>query len=127
MRSNRSRRVRVLIAAEHTPPIDKIKEIVFPDFEVVGAVNGVSEQALRRTFELNSDIILIEAALAIEDHFEAVTAISQRLTHTWIIFFQNQSCSFASAASPNTTSALRRRNGASSDSTSVELESDKSP
>src|SRR5215831_18050345 len=114
MRIDRSRRVRVLIAADHTPSIDTIKGLVFPDFEVVGTVNGVSEQALRCAFELNPDIILIEAALAVEDHFKAVSAISQRLTHTWIIFFQNQSSSFASATPPDTTSTLRQRHGASS-------------
>src|SRR5215475_13908974 len=89
MRINHSRRVRVLIAADHAPSIDTIKGLVFPDFEVVGTVNEVNGQALRCAFELNPDIILIEAALALEDHFEAVAAISQRLAHTWIIFFQD--------------------------------------
>jgi DNA-binding NarL/FixJ family response regulator len=108
MRINRSRHVRVLIAANHLPSIDKIKELVFPRFEVVGIANGVGEQTLRRAFELKPEIILIEAALAIENDFEAVTAISQWLPKTWIIFFQNEAGSVAAVASPNTRSMPRR-------------------
>lgn len=124
MQPNRARYVRVLIAADHPPSIDKIRGLVFPDFEVVGTVNGVGEQALRHAFQLKPDIILVEVAVAIKDHFEVATTISQQLPRTWIIFFQNGTDSPAREASADTTSSVRRRNSASSDSSDVAWEAD---
>jgi DNA-binding NarL/FixJ family response regulator len=124
MHARRARHVRVLIAADHPPSIDKIRELVFPDFEVVATVNRLGEQALRSAFRLKPDIIVVEVAAAVKDHFEAVTAISQRLPHAWIIFFQSGTLSPAREPSADTSSVLRRRSGASSDSTDDGLERD---
>jgi DNA-binding NarL/FixJ family response regulator len=124
MQPNRARYVRVLIAADHPPPIDKIRGLVFPDFEIVGTVKGVGERVLRRAFELRPDVILVEVAEAIKDHFKVVTTLTQRLPHSWIIFFQNGTGPLARAASADTSSSVRRRNNASSDSSTVERESD---
>jgi DNA-binding NarL/FixJ family response regulator len=89
MQPNRARCVRVLIAADHPPSTDKIRGLVFPDFEIVGTVKAVGERALRRAFELKPDVILVEVAEAIKDDFKVVTTLSQRLPRTWIILFQN--------------------------------------
>jgi DNA-binding NarL/FixJ family response regulator len=113
MHINRARYLRVLIAADHPPSIGRIRGLVFPDFDIVGTVDGVGEQAVRRAFELKPDIILVEVALAIKDHFEAVAAMSQQLPHTWIIFFQNEAGS-PSAVPSNTSTVLRCRNRAAS-------------
>src|SRR5262245_15709766 len=110
MHGNRARHVRVLIAADHPPPIDKIRGLVFPDFEIVGTVKGVGEQALRRTFELNPDIILVEVAEAIKDHFNVVTALSHRLPHAWVSLFQNRTGPPARATSASTASGVRPGN-----------------
>jgi len=107
MLGNRARHVRVLIAADHPPPIDKIRGLVFPDFEIVGTVKRC-EQALRRAFELNPDIILVEVAEAIKDHFNVVTALSHWLPHAWVILFQNGTGSHARASSTDTTSTVTR-------------------
>jgi DNA-binding NarL/FixJ family response regulator len=124
MHARRARHVRVLIAADHPPSIDKIRGLVFSDFEVVGTVNGVGEQALCGAFRLKPDILLVEVAAAVKDHFETVTAISQRLPHAWIIFFQSGTGSPAREPSAHLSSALPRRSGASSDSSDDGLERD---
>src|SRR5262245_2834435 len=106
MLGKRARHVRVLIAADHPPPIDKIRGLVFPDFEIVGTVKRC-EQALRRAFELNPDIILVEVAEAIKDRFNVVTALSHWLPHAWVILFQNGTGSYARASSTDTSTVTR--------------------
>ena len=123
-------RVRVLIADGYAPSTDRIKEMVAPNFEVVGTVREGGEQALSQVLALKPDVILINIAVVIEDCFETVKKIIEQLPHTRVIFHQYESGSRSCTAkvSLDGASILGRRSRTSpaecgsSEAIHVELE-----
>ena len=103
-------RVRVLIADDHVPSTDRVKEMVAANFEVVATVREGGDRALSRALELKPDVILINIAMAIENRFEAVTEMVRQLPHTRVVFYQNEGgCrSCAAKVTPDAASALGR-------------------
>ena len=104
-----TRRVRILIADDHAPPTDHIKEMVGPNFEIVATVREGSEQALSRALALKPDVILINIAVVIADCFETVKKIIEQLPRTRVIFHQNESGSCAAKVTLDSASILGRR------------------
>jgi len=103
-------RVRVLIADDHVPSTDRVKEMVAANFEVVATVREGGDRALSRALELKPDVILINIALVIEDGFETIKKITQQLPHAKVVFYQNEGgCrSCAAKVTPDAASALGR-------------------
>jgi DNA-binding NarL/FixJ family response regulator len=109
MRRYRPQRVRILIADDHAPPTDRIKEIVGPNFEIVATVREGSEQALSQALALKPDVILINIAVVTPDCFETVKETILQLPRTRVIFHQNESGSCAAKVTLDGSSIIGRR------------------
>ena len=97
----------VLIANDRAVSIDRIEAMLPPHFEVVATVRDT--QALRRAaVRLKPDIILIDAAMAVQDEFRVVGEIARLLPHTRIVLHPDDAgCGSAAEDSSGVAAAAR--------------------
>src|SRR3954447_18644548 len=85
MERTEGRKIRLVIADDHTLVLEGLKRILEPDFELVGmAENG--RELLRKTQELRPDVVLVDISMPMLNGIDATKQLLKTAPQTKVIF-----------------------------------------
>ena len=79
------KRARLLLADDHTLLLDAFRNLLEPEFEIVGTVED-GRSLLEAAPKLNPDVILIDVAMPLLNGIEAARRLKKMMPHTKLIF-----------------------------------------
>ena len=79
------KRARLLLADDHTLLLDAFRNLLEPEFEIVGTVED-GGSLLEAAPKLNPDVILIDVAMPLLNGIEAARRLKKMMPHTKLIF-----------------------------------------
>jgi DNA-binding NarL/FixJ family response regulator len=74
----------VLLADDHPATLDKLSQLLFRDFEIVGAVRD-GAAAVAAVVSLNPDIVVMDISMPVMDGIQAMREIRQRGSNSKIV------------------------------------------
>ena len=78
-------KIRVLLADDHQPILEKVRVVLEDDFDIVGtASNG--REAITEVQRLDPDVLVIDIALPILNGFQAVSQLLSCKVRTKVVF-----------------------------------------
>jgi DNA-binding NarL/FixJ family response regulator len=79
------KRIRILLADDHTMICDGFRKLLEPDYEVVGAV-GDGRALVKAAEELKPDLALVDIGMPLLNGLDAVRHLKKRMTKLKVIF-----------------------------------------
>lgn len=82
--------VRILLADDHEPTLERIRRLLEPEFEIVGAV-GDGETLLCSARDLTPDVVVVDVSMPGMSGIEAARRLRQDLPSVKVVFLSNHS------------------------------------
>ena len=78
-------RIRVLLADDHKAMLDRVAQLLEPEFQVVGTV-GDGEAVLEASARLDPDVLVLDISMPVLSGLEAARELQRTGSHAKIIF-----------------------------------------
>ena len=77
--------IRVLLADDHEPMLDRVERLLEKEFEVVGTVRD-GQAALEAVAELRPDVLILDISMPVLDGLQAALRLKQKKSKVRIVF-----------------------------------------